>query len=74
MFVFGTDGDTLRAWPLHTIVSISYHPTGSPAAKGKAELAIYLTNDTVAWLRGDEAEGVWKKIQAQGFGHVPPKP
>lgn len=73
MFVFGTDGDTQRAWPLHTISSITYHPKGSPKAEGKPELAIHLTNDTVVWLRGDEAAAVWEKIMAQGYGHMPGK-
>jgi len=68
MFVFGTDGDTLRAWPIHTIKSVTFNPKGSGRSAGHAELAIHLLDGSVAWLRGAEAEGVWKKIAAQGFG------
>ena len=73
MFIFGTDGESLRAWPLHTIASVSYNAAGSARAGGRPELAIYLTNETIVWLRGDEAEAVWSKITAQGYGWVRPK-
>ena len=68
MFVFGTDGDTLRAWPIHTIKSVTFNPRGSGPSAGRAELAIHLMDGGVAWLRGAEAEATWKKIAALGFG------
>jgi hypothetical protein len=68
MFIFGTDGDRLRAWPVHTIKSVTFNPKGSGHSAGQAELAIHLMDGSVAWLRGAEAEGAWKKIAAQGFG------
>jgi hypothetical protein len=68
MFLFGTDGDTLRAWPIHMIKSVTFNPKGSGQSAGHAELAIHLIDGGVAWLRGAEAEGTWKKITAQGFG------
>jgi hypothetical protein len=68
MFVFGTDGDTLRAWPIHTIKSVTFNPKGSGQSGGKAELAIHLLDGSVAWLRGPEAEATWKRISAEGFG------
>ena len=71
MFVFGTDGDTTRAWPIHTIKSVTFNPNGSGPAQGRAELAIHLVDGHVAWLRGAEAEATWKKITAQGFGPSP---
>ena len=74
MFVFGTDGDTQRAWPLHTILSIAYHAKGRPKSGGRPELAVQLTNGTVVWLKGDEADAVWEKIVAHGYGQSPLKP
>ena len=71
MFVFGTDGDTLRAWPIHTIKSVTFNPKGSGSSGGRAELAIHLLDGGVAWLRGAEAETAWKLITAQGFGLRP---
>ena len=68
MFIFGTDGDTLRAWPIHTVNFVSYHPKGSAKGGGKPELSVHLANDTVVWLRGEEAEAVWSRIRSQGYG------
>jgi len=70
MFIFGTDGDTLRAWPIHTIKSVTFNPQGSGRSKGQAELAIHLLDGGVAWLRGTEAESVWKKLTTEGFGYT----
>jgi hypothetical protein len=61
MFVFGTDGSTLRAWPVHTIKSVSYNPK-------LPELAVHLLDGTVAWLKGAEAQAAWNQICAKGIG------
>jgi hypothetical protein len=74
MFVFGTDGTTFRAWPVHTIKSVTYNPSGSPTSGGKPELALHLVDGTVAWLRGTEAQAVWRKITAEGIGQPPSPP
>lgn len=68
MFIYGTEGTTLRAWPLHSIKSVSFHPKGSGLEGAHPELAIHLTDGSIAWLRGAEAEGVWKQICANGIG------
>jgi hypothetical protein len=68
MFIFGTDGTTLRAWPLHMIKSVTYNPKGSGPSAGEPELAIHLIDGLTAWLHGAEATGTWKKITAQGYG------
>jgi hypothetical protein len=70
MFIYGTEGTTLRAWPLHSIKSLSFHPKGSGPEHPGPELAIHLTDGSIAWLRGAEAEVVWKQICAQGIGHL----
>ena len=68
MFVFGTDGDTLRAWPVHTIKTLTYHPKGSGPSGGKPELAIHLNDGNISWLRGTEAIEVWKQVTVAGLG------
>jgi hypothetical protein len=71
MFVFGSDGGTLRAWPLHAIKSLTFNPRGSGPAAGGPELAVHLADGTVAWLRGAEAEAVWRRITSEGYGLAP---
>ncbi len=68
MFVFGTDGGTLRAWPIHTIKSVTYNPKGSGPAAGSPELAIHFVDGSISWLRGAEAAAVWAAIEAKGIG------
>ncbi len=68
MFIFGTEGTTQRAWPIHTIKSIAFHPEGSAGGPGGPELALHLADGSIAWLRGKEAEAVWREICAHGIG------
>lgn len=68
MFVFGTDGGTLRAWPIHTIKSVTYNPKGSGPSAGNPELAIHFVDGSISWLRGAEAAAIWAAISAKGIG------
>lgn len=68
MFIYGTEGTTHRAWPIQSVKSVSFLPKGSGPEHAGPELAIHLTDGSIAWLRGAEAEAVWKQICERGIG------
>ena len=68
MFLYGTDNQTLRAWPVERIKSIMYSPKGRGERPDRIELAVYMLDSSVVWFHGREAQGIWSKIMKTGIG------
>ena len=72
MFLYGTDNQTLRAWPVETIKSVMYSPKGKGERPERIELAVYMQDSSVVWFHGSEARGIWAQIVKKGIGAARP--
>ena len=68
MFLYGTDNQTQRAWPIDRIKSVMYSPKGKGERPDRIELAVYMLDSSVVWFHGREASGIWAQIVKKGIG------